>query len=250
MKFLRAVAFALCFSIDVTVRAAMPGILRSPVEEPKNCLRRAEICAIGTYKGTKYELVVGSAHLILGQQTSLTRLERSRYILLSGELWVRTEDEIIVESEYGEVSVYHGEALLSRTDRQLVVKSLNGQVKIHPKGGKDLEVERGFENALYPVGKLGHAQTSIPQLIDLNATIKELGDLYIGDKRDFSEVIESIFDNWPETVNKASEFHSELAKRAIASDNIRVEKEMRRRQAIEAERRRLNELFRSKTLDY
>jgi hypothetical protein len=245
----RVLVFALVFCLDVHVRASTLGLLRQPVEEPRHCMSRSEICVVGTYKGTKYDLNVGAGHLILGSDTAVTRVERTRFILLHGDLWVRTEDVMTVESEYGTVSVDHGEALISRQDKRLLAKNLSGTVKLFPKGGTALGLDRGFENSLSAVGKDGQSQTGIPQLLDLKATLGLLGQLYTGDKADFAKLASDLFGDWSSRVAAASEFQENLAKRAIASDEASATVRLRREQAAAAERARLRRLFREKTLE-
>lgn len=247
---MKSLVFIIFFSIDVTVKASSLAQLKMPVEEPRHCLARDAVCAIGTYPDSKYELDLGPIHLFLSSDTNLTRLQRNRYILLKGEVWVRAEDEVVFESEYGNLSINHGNAFVARDGKRLIVRNLNAQVEMNPKGTKAFEVERGFENALAPVDKSGHSATEIPQLIDLNSSLTKLGQLYTGQKLEFKMFAEELFYDWSSIVDKASRLHADLAMRAVAADNEAAANESRRRQAFEAERLRLRRLFKSKTIEY
>jgi hypothetical protein len=246
----RSLVFIIFFSIDVTVKAASLAHLKEPVEEPRHCLAKNAVCAIGTYPDSKYELDLGPIHLFLSSDTNLTRLQRNRYILLKGEVWVKAEDEVVFESEYGNISVNRGNAFVAREGKKLVVRNLNAIVEVNPKGTKTFEVERGFENSLSPVDKTGHSASGIPQLIDLNSSLTKLGQLYVGAKLEFKMFAEELFYDWSSVVDKASKLHADIAMRAVAADNQAAESEFRRRQAFEAERQRLRRLFKSKTLEY
>lgn len=250
MRAMRVLAFFLFFGIDVTVRAAGLSQLKSLVEEPHNCLRREEICAIATHKGTKFPLVVGSAQIILGDDTILTRLDRDHYDLVKGEIWVTSEDEMTIGSEYGEILIHRGEALISRTPKRITAKSVKGSVQLFPRGGEILHLERGFENSLMPVSTGAVAQSGVPQLIDLKSFFRKLAALHVGEKRTFLTFAESWLQDWPEIVEKASVFHQDLVKRAVAMEEERARLVLARKRAAEAERQKIRRMFRDKTFNF
>lgn len=250
MKFVRVLIFFLFFSVDITVHAKSLAALKFPVQEPFHCLTKDQVCAFSTYPDTKYEFNVAGTRIILGADTFVTRLERGRFELVRGLIWVMAEDEIVIETEYGQIKIYHGEALIQRNSKHVITQSLLGEVTLYPKGGSPLNVEKGFENTLSPVNSSGIAQTGIPQLMDFRAITQTLSHLYFGSKYEFKKLAKTWMREWPDLVSKASQFHLELTRRSIASDIENQEQELRRRQAMEMERRRLQQLFRTKTLEY
>ncbi len=246
----RLFAFLIFFSIDVRVHAAMLATLKAPVQEPQSCFRRTEICALATYEGTKYKFVTASMSLTMGSNALITRLDRDRYELVRGDLWVRTEDTINIVTEFGDIIVNHGDVLISRQAKQVTVKNLMGSVRLAPKGGSEIEIEKGFENSLEPVGSKGVAMTGIPQLMDLKQVIKLLGKLYDGERHDFNKLAHRWMNEWPDLVEKAADFHLNLMKRSIASQEAKESADQLRQLLIRTERQRLLKIYRQKTFDH
>ena len=84
--------------------------LSEPVQEPIGCLNQQVVCALSTYDKSRYEMVVGSTQLILGGRTTVIRNDADLITIIAGELWVKTNGHIKIQSEFGSYELGSGEA--------------------------------------------------------------------------------------------------------------------------------------------
>lgn len=253
LRLLQVLTFLFVATVEVKVHAAEVVSLRedlAPLQEPSDCLDSGEQCAIKTNSGRKFQLVLDSAKVILGSGSSAIKAGKDRITFVRGTALVKAENTIVIESEYGKVIVKHGEVLLLKEETKLVTRVHSGEVFIQPRGFSEMiAIQPGEENWMSAVDRSGIAQTGVPTTINFGEHALIWSSLYFGKKRAFEKELKQFALVWKAASEKTAVAHADLAKRRIASieaDYQKRQRELKKRQAYEAE---IRQLFRKKSLD-
>jgi len=241
----RLALFILIFSLEIRVRAA--------IEEPALCWKSAEggACAVRTAPGERLELALGSGRLVLDGSTTLVRVKKGELKLLSGQVWARVDAPLTVGSEFGKLSIDHGEFWVSRARDRVTGSAVSGVLKMSPRGGgEELEIPPGLENWLGKV-QLGtrRAHTGVPMAIPFGQHLSRWARLYTGGRAQFAKEAEAFHETWRQATAEAAGLHQELHARKMASIKEQQSKEAAARRKVEARNRELIEMFKRKVFD-
>lgn len=253
LRIFQVVTFIFVATIEVKVHASEVVTLRedlTPLQEPQNCLEDDDVCAIKTNSGKKFQLEVGKAKITLGSSSSAIKAGKDRITFVHGTALIKTESPLFVETEFGKVIVKQGEVLLLKQESKLITRVNSGEVFIQPRGFSEMiAIEAGEENWMGTVDKSGIAQTGVSTSINFQEHALIWSSLYSGKKRSFEKELKEFAQVWKQANEKTAAVHADLAQRRIASieaDYQRRHKELKKRQAYEAD---LRFLFRKKSLD-
>lgn len=254
MLILRILLFVLFFSFDVKIKARAAEIIALPLtleitQEPANCLKRESLCALRTGKLEKFHLKIGSSELTMDQQTTLIRIDARTVRIVSGTLWVRPHGDLNIETEYGDLHGA-GEYWISRSnDNRLHIIAFKSDVSVSLRGyNQTVTIPRGFECWVGEVNLNGHSPIGIPTAINPERHIETWARLYSGTRNMFLREVKAWYAHWRDSVTQSSQMHRDIVQqRTLAlADERRAQEEKKR--AVEAENRRLRDLFRHKVL--
>jgi hypothetical protein len=215
-------------------------LMKDIKEHPKECWFSGEqSCLIKTDFHSKYPIEVQSSRVILGSQSAVLR--RSGEIhLVKGEFWVK--GNIVLNTEFGKVDCKNCEAYIFRSKKEVHVRSLAGDVFLHPKNLKDpIYLPRYMENWIAGVRiKNGHAESGIPQPIAFRDHVKTWAKFYNGTKSEFKKEVEDFRKKWAYKVHESSEALKNRSQRKIAS----VIAEKQKRKEAKKKQREADKVFR------
>lgn len=253
LRLLQVITFLFVATIEVKVHAAEVVSLREDdrlLQEPEGCLEDGDTCAIKTNTGRKFQFEISKSKVTLGSGSSAIKAGKDKFTFVSGTVLVKAESPLFIETEFGRVIVKSGEVLLLKQDSKLVTRVNSGEVFIQPRGFSEMiAIQPGEENWMGSVDKSGIAQTGVATSINFTEHALIWSSLYFGKKRTFEKELKEFAEVWKQTNEKTARIHADLAQRRIASieaDYQRRQKELKKRQAYEAE---LRFLFRKKSLD-
>ncbi|MGE3973228.1 MAG: hypothetical protein AB7F59_01735 [Bdellovibrionales bacterium] len=247
MKVLKYFLVFMIFFIEIRVKASVAyPKLGEAIQEPLNCLAQQVVCAVSTFDKSKYDLTVGTAHVILGGRTTILRNDADLITLVSGEIWVRTNGHIKIQSEFGSYVLEKAEAWVIKENGKMLVRTVSGEADVLPRGGKELPLPAGFEVWISAVDASGVATSSIPRAIDIRDHMKRWAQLFPGTKAEFKKAVLAFRTVWNESVEKAATFHAEVVQRNIASEQNEALKKKQTLEQIKLENQRLRALFRKK----
>jgi hypothetical protein len=245
--------FALTFTLEVRVKAAdlekhaatLPTAYEVQ-EVPTGCLKDTELCAIKTYPSEKFKLKIGSADVVLDSTAALIRLSDHQIEYVSGVVWVKSDKEFSIRTEFGEIFLPEGaQVWLSRDASSVKIAATEGYVSVLPRGGKQkIAVDSGFENTLTKVDSSGVAESAAPMAIDFKNHVERWARLYDGKKVDFEKEVSQFHMVWVEAREKAAHIHQNLYERKVASVKYEQSRLAESRRAEEIKNRELRKSFR------
>lgn len=236
MRSLRTLLLLSVFCLDVHVKAAELN--------KKYCWGQVLPCSV---EGRR--LVMGTDFRIsLATSTLLEWRDVETFQLIRGEFYVETSSRAKFQSPYGQVWCEDDcKGLFIREPDGIVIKSLEGNWRIRRLGEDQIyAIVPGLQVHLGEVNDAGQAQMEFPQSLPWLPTVKSWSALYPGTLKELKPTLVKFRESWKKAVEAASELHSKVASRRVAS-NAKMKAEVLARQlAAEREDQRLRSLFRDK----
>ena len=148
---LQLLLFLATFILEVRVRAdvahASPTLIVQ--QEPAQCLKTEDACAIKTREGQIFELVLDdSTRIVLDHSSAIIRVSKHEIRFISGGVWVKAQHSFQVKTEFGEVaSLTPGEFWVSRTKERVTAKASEAALELKPRGSLEaLTIDPGLQN--------------------------------------------------------------------------------------------------------
>jgi hypothetical protein len=248
----RVLVFALAFILEVRVKAAgvqLPDA-EEILQEPKTCLMQSIECGMHTKIGEKFEFEMGESTIVMDQMTTIVRVSAEELRLVAGTIWVKTENRVIVRTEFGTSHLQDGEIWVSRTSDRVTVATTRGKADIRPRGSSEkLLVEPGSENFLTKVDENGKAATGVPVAIAFGPHVERWARLFDGKKTEFEKEVGAFHKIWSEASEQAAGIHQELLERKIASVEEERQRKADAKHRAEAYDKSIRDMFRKHVLD-
>ena len=222
------------------------------LQEPKGCLKSKGACAIKTSEHDKFVLSRGELTIVLDRSTALIIEASSETRLVAGTIWVKSEKQATVRSEFGAVQILaKGEMWVSRTRDRMIVSAIDGDVILHPRGGaEEILVQPGNENWIGRVARqTGQAETGVPMAIPFRPHIERWARLYSGTKADFEIELRRFHGLWSEASEQAARTHKAEFDRKIASIESEKARRLEAERKAQAQNKELRALFRQRVFD-
>ncbi len=164
-------------------------------------------------------------------------LERNK--LLDGCHWIQNFDEIQIQTVYGEVLGQNADFFIHQKDNKILVVNHLGQLKVHLKDGRTVEVPMGFEFWFSEVGKNRKNRMGMIQPVAMGPHVEVLSSLWKGSATDLQALLKAFKVRWGPREEMASQYYKRLVQRQIASVEAKKAEKLRQRRK-ELERREAN----------
>lgn len=247
MKFFQVITFMMFSFLDLHIEARELVAIKATTNvtmQPKNCVTESSVCSVLTPHRKKYELVFGKSTALMDEDTAVLRESAGAVTLLKGRIWVKTGEDIIVRSEFGNAKARNGEFWVTKTDKKILFSTISGELFMQPRGSEELiAVASNYENWLGPVDKSGAATSGIPQLLDIEKHVLRWGKLYSGNKTQFKKDVHEFFVAWYTLIEEASDKNRELALRTIAAEAENTKAQAERQKRIKGEHNRVRDMM-------
>jgi hypothetical protein len=243
-------AFFLSFTLDVRVHASqvltVPEV-RDVIEQPPGCLNQ-KICSVMTKENQKYIWQVSDGRrVIVAPNSIVVKAADDRIRLVQGAVWIQSEGNITVETEYGVARTEQNQFWVLRQDQKMWVRAPATAVTISARGAQEeMTVPAGCENWLGPVSRQGVGRSGFPQPIDLNDHMNQWARLRTGSKKEFSGEFEQFIKTWADAVAAIAVSHQQIAEREIASADEQRQRQIAAHERALREAQEIRALFRKK----
>lgn len=216
---------------------------------PDSCLKTREICALKTSPNEKFKINFGNSQIVLDENTAIIRKSETSLVLVSGQIWVRAQSAIKIETEFGSTETDVGNFLILSKAKKMDVQSIDANLILKPKmPQKALRLEAGERNWLGPVDQNRNTTSGVPLPVRPQELALNWSRLYTGTKKDFEKDFKNFFALWSSSSEKLAVHHAEITQRQLAS----IEEEKARKKRIKADQdredRRFKEWFRKLVL--
>ncbi len=218
-------------------------------QNPAACLDRKDLCSFKTSKDEKFKFKFGENQIILDENTALIRMNEKQLVLVSGQIWVKATDEVVVQTEYGTATASNASFLARNFDKKMDIKAIDGELILKPKMSLgEIKLEAGEQNWLGPIDKNRVATSGVPLPIRPSELVVSWSRLYTGTKTQFESDFKNFFVLWSGASERLAKLHKEITQRQIAN----IENEIERKKKIKADRdredRRIKDWFRKRSL--
>lgn len=287
-RLLRWFLFLAVFSIEVRVKADVAGEISASVshvlsrvkdsariskanvvedltvQEPDQCwVKGVSPCAIKSSPRSlaRIELFGESlsdvrAKLVLREDTTLIRLNASQLRLLKGEVWIRASGELVVDSEFGAfASNSTSHFWVSKDPDRFRASVVAGALELRPRSGavdtrEILLVTPGLENWIGAVNaETGVSAYGAPIAIPFKMHLARWARCYDGGREQFVQEATEFAETWRSASVEAARIHQDLHDRKVAQIEKKKASERAAKLKVEAENRRLIELFKQKVFE-
>lgn len=219
------------------------------VQTPDSCLVGSGTCAFKTGPEEKYKIKLGTNEIVLDENTTLIRQSKNKITLVTGQIWVRAQDEIQIQTEYGTATAFEGNFLAKNRDKKMELKAIDSDLMLTPKmSSKSLKLEAGEQNWLGPIDESRVASSGVPLPIRPSELVVNWSRLYTGTKADFEKDFKNFFSLWSSASERLAKLHSDITARQIASIESEIVRKKRLKENQDLETRRIKAWFRQKSL--
>ncbi len=244
MSLSRGLVIALCFFLDVRVRAA-----DRPAKHA-DCWGKTVPCAIFAAE-KKREFKDQDFTFVMAMNSLAERQDESSVRLVDGRFYIEISKPFNFKTPYAIFSCLDScKALVDRRSDEVQFKAIEGQWKFTRNGEKrDYQIAGGLQISVGEVETTGVARMEFPQGLPWQQTVLEWSKFYAGSVDDFKRDVRRFRADWKRAVENVSDVHLQVAQRVLASHEADLAKERARRKAELKEEAQLRELFRQKTID-
>ncbi len=219
------------------------------VEMPEACLKTTETCIIKTSREEKFKFKFGKSQIVLDENTALVRVSDKQVTLVSGQIWIRAQGEVIVQTQYGSVSSEIGNFLVRNKDKRMEIKAIDADLVLVSKMNQStLKLEAGEQNWLGPIDQNKMASSGVPLPIRPSELVMSWSRLYTGTKIEFEKDFRSFFVLWSSSNERLAKLHAEITSHQIASVEEEIASKKRVKEEQAREDRRIKEWFRRREL--
>lgn len=221
-------------------------------QEPANCLKGKLACAVRTREGQTFELVLDEkTTVVLDFLSSIIRISNKEIRLVSGSVWIKSQGDFQVHSEFGDVvSTTPGEFWVTRTKERVTAKATEATVELRPRGSKEnLTVDPGLQNTIGLIGLDGKAETGIPLAIPFKEHLNQWARVYRGPKKTFEEQVQAFHERWTSAAVESAVINKAIHDRMISSADEEKAVEDAREAKVRAQREADRKFFRSRVFD-
>jgi hypothetical protein len=248
---IRFIIFLLAFTVEVKVHAARVSLpsVKAPVQEPSECLKTSNVCAIKTPELGKFSLDVGNGKVTLDSNTIVVRVSPTEVKLITGTLWVKSESEIKIDTSFGLVSSSGGEFWVRIDVDKTVVSAIEGTLSLVGKDKKTvLRLEEGEENWIGGIARNGKSTSGVPKAIAFEDHLFRWARLYSGSKTQFEADVKKFHSRWSRQLASVADYHKQLAESRLEVLDREYEKRAQAKAQEESRSKELRSLFRRKQL--
>ncbi len=246
----RVLIFLLVFTVEVKVIAArisLPAV-KVPVQQPNDCLKSSDICAIKTPEFGKYSLTLPGADIILDANTTVVRVTSTEVKLITGTLWIKSKADTKISTTFGDANSA-GEFWVRTDVDKMLVSSVEGSVTLTGKDKKTvIRLDEGEENWIGGIARNGESTSGVPKAIAFEDHLLRWARLYSGSKTQFELDVKSFHSRWSRQLASVADYHKQLADRRLKVIDEEHSKRAQAKAQEEARSKELRSLYRRKHL--
>lgn len=242
----------LVFSVEVSVRATTTQEQIQPenlIQFPEGCWQKSERCAIENKTNKVLTWPEKKVNLFLSTNSVVAKKTEQKFLLVSGRLYVQCKQAVEVKTSFLVVDCPEGsEFLIEQEKQQTKVTALNANLKLEAKGPSKevILLQPGMLIEVGPVAKMGYSTVSFPRSVPLPWLILTWASAFDGGKDLLREKIATLLPVWKEQVESISSYNALVYNREVASHEEQLRQEQERRKKVEAENKKMRDLFKKK----
>lgn len=255
--FSRVFIFLLAFQIEVRVKASAPPVesQKPPVAEsslvqnPEHCWENKEKnCQIKALR-KPFHLNTAQLELHISSSSVMEKISARQWKFIEGTAWIEKANKISFETLYGATRSTHGEYWLISQGERILIKNISSDVEVTLRDGRSVKPPAGFQMWIAGINSKAQSEYGMIEPIDLKKHLLSWYPLYPGSREEFAKLAGDLRHNWGSIVDTSSAIYKEITLRKIASIDAEKNAVLARQRRAEEERRRIRELFRSRTFD-
>jgi hypothetical protein len=224
------------------------------VDEPIGCLSHIQQnsknpCAVRSIKKgslLKWE----TTQVTAGQGTSFIIYDRSNIRLLTGSLWILSQENLIVDSGLVRASIQGDGWVEKETTERTLIRNLGGTVAIiGPAPLPAQTIAIGFENWFAGINTLGQAEQGLVRPIEIRHFIPQWAKFSHLPKNEALKRIADYKTAWAPATAESAELYQKIVLRQIASMDAKKAEQDRQAQAQLRENERMKQMFHQRYSD-